>query len=139
MFKRLMLDNRREMKPIDLDSPDTDPALKEAMMKRMEEKYPDWTPPEQEHVEIAKRLNLEPRLNEDTQFLLNFNPLYAGTAAFNLALEPEEAGVGLANHHMSIFVTAHLYNALRQQKLIDIRWPTLDRIIALQKGPMFAD
>lgn len=49
----------------------------------------------------------------------------------------EEAGIALANHHMSIFATAHFYNAI--QELTEIRWPDIDRIIDLHSGAIFAN
>ncbi|KAK4949146.1 hypothetical protein LTR10_012519 [Elasticomyces elasticus] len=119
--------------------PDMDPAIKAAIEKQLKEKYPDWKPPEQKHVDNAKRLNIQHiRPHEDENFLTNYNPIYCGTAALLLALKTEEAGIALANHHMTIFATAHLYNALKQLHVIDIEWPALDRIIALQVGPIFA-
>ncbi|KAK5112845.1 hypothetical protein LTR85_011072 [Meristemomyces frigidus] len=39
--------------------------------------------------------------------------------AMELALKREEAGIALANSYLSIFGVAHLYNAVRQQKLLD--------------------
>ena len=50
----------------------------------------------------------------------------------------EEAGVALANHHLSIFATAHLYNALIRLGICDIRWPEMQQIIDLHVGPIFA-
>lgn len=47
--------------------------------------------------------------------------------------------MALSNHHLSIFATAHLYNALRQLKYIQIGWPELDRVMELHAGPLFAN
>jgi hypothetical protein len=58
MFKEMMLENNPETVGIDVDDPNVDPVLKQALEERLREKYPDWTPPEQKHVENAKRLNL---------------------------------------------------------------------------------
>ncbi|KAK5692860.1 hypothetical protein LTR97_010336 [Elasticomyces elasticus] len=138
-FKRSMVDGSSKSNGLALDSPDMDPAVKAAIEKQLKEKYPDWKPPEQKHVDNAKRLNIQHiRPHEDENFLTNYNPIYFGTAALLLALKTEEAGIALANHHMTIFATAHLYNALKQLHVIDIEWPALDRIIALQVGPIFA-
>lgn len=41
--------------------------------------------------------------------------------------------------HLSIFVTAHLYNALRQLNLVEIQSPEFERIIDLHKGAIFAN
>ena len=50
----------------------------------------------------------------------------------------EKAGINLANHHLSIFAMAHLYNICRQTKTIQGEWPELDRIIQLHIGQLFA-
>ncbi|KAF2498189.1 hypothetical protein BU16DRAFT_615270 [Lophium mytilinum] len=77
--------------------------------------------------------------NKDASFLLKANPLYAGTLLLDVAAMVEEAGVALANHHLSIFCVAHLYNALRRFGLLDVNWPDLERIIELHKGAIFAN
>ena len=41
------------------------------------------------------------------------------------------AGISLANHHMSLFAVAYLYNGLRQQQLIGFEWPLVERIMEL--------
>jgi hypothetical protein len=75
----------------------------------------------------------------NTNFLTKFNPFMNGALALDLVLKTEEAGVALANHHLSIFATAHLYNALRQLQVIDFQWPAIDRIIDIHIGPIFAN
>ncbi|KAI1144327.1 hypothetical protein F5Y05DRAFT_418364 [Hypoxylon sp. FL0543] len=72
-------------------------------------------------------------------FAVTHNPLYSGTAMLKLVLEHQEAGLALANHHLSIFVVAHLYNALRQLKMVEQEWPLMEHIIKLHKRALFAD
>jgi hypothetical protein len=92
-----------------------------------------------QYEENYKRLNPKPiRPNKDPNFATNRNPLYCGTIILNLAALTEEAGVALANHHLSIFATAHVYNALRQMGLTQMRWPDMDKIIENHIGPIFA-
>lgn len=71
-------------------------------------------------------------------FVLDHNPLYIGTVLLNLTVLTEKAGVSLANHQLSIFATAHLYNALRQSGLVREPWPEMERVIEKDIGPLFA-
>ncbi|KAF2801866.1 uncharacterized protein BDZ99DRAFT_528078 [Mytilinidion resinicola] len=60
--------------------------------------------------ENAKKINatkmIEP--NADSDFLLRANPLYAGTLLVDVGAMVEEAGVALANHHLSIFTQVEI-------------------------------
>lgn len=75
----------------------------------------------------------------DNDFLMTHNPLYSGSAMLKLLLDYHHLGLALANHHMSIFLAAHLYNALRQLKMLKTSWPVMDRIIELHKKAIFAN
>ena len=75
---------------------------------------------------------------EDPAFIYNSNPLYCGSLAFNIAIGMEIAGIRLANHHLTIFAVAHLYNALQQADVVRGKWPELDKIIQLHIGQLFA-
>lgn len=138
-YKRMMLDANPEQKSFSLEDPETPAEIKEELRKRMEAEGRDTSPPEPEHVENAKRMNIRMiRPNEDMNFAINYNPFLSGTIALDLMLKVEEAGIALANHHLSIFATAHLYNALRQHQLTDVHWPAMERIIDLHMVPLFA-
>lgn len=69
---------------------------------------------------------------------MNSNPLYCGTILLNLAAMTEEAGIALANHHLTILPVAHLYNTLRQLSLTQIRWSEMEKVIEIHTGPIFA-
>jgi hypothetical protein len=71
-------------------------------------------------------------------FIYAANPIFCGMRIFELALDMEHAGLALENHHQSIFVVAHLYNAMLQTGLLKIRWPEMDHIIQLHIGTFFA-
>ncbi|OTA85081.1 hypothetical protein M434DRAFT_16208 [Hypoxylon sp. CO27-5] len=60
-------------------------------------------------------------------FVITHNPLYSGTILLKLLLAHQEAGLVLANDHLSIFAVAHIYNALRQLKMIDQEWQLMER------------
>ena len=57
---------------------------------------------------------------------------------FNLILDTEKAGIAFANHHLTIYAMAHLYNILQQTRTAQGRWLELDRIIQLYIGQLFA-
>jgi hypothetical protein len=70
---------------------------------------------------------------------MNKNPLCCGTVLLSQIVSAETAGIALANLHQFIFAVAHLYNALHKMNLTKVAWSDLDRIIELQRGPLFAD
>lgn len=41
----------------------------------------------------------------------------------------EEASIGFANNHMTIFAPAHLYNAFCQMGLTRIHWDDMEEVI----------
>lgn len=92
-----------------------------------------------QHRETAKKLNIRPiEPNPELTYIFTRNPVYCGTLAFNVAVDMEEAGVALANHHLTIFTMSHLYNALQQTGLLKGRWPEMDSIIKLHIKALFA-
>lgn len=56
----------------------------------------------------------------------------------DIVLEIGKAGIALANHHLSVFATAHLYNALRHYKAIHFKWQILERIKDVHVRPIIA-
>lgn len=69
--------------------------------------------------------------------VLNSNPLYCGTALLNLRLAIEDVGLMLANHHVSIVLTAQLYNALKQKNLVQGVWPEMEVVIRDHMSAIF--
>ncbi|CAJ2500574.1 Uu.00g034270.m01.CDS01 [Anthostomella pinea] len=100
-----------------------------------------WTPATKEHEENAKRLGAHKTVkpHESPSFLVDENLLYGGTILLDIASMAEEAGVALANHHLSIFATAHLYNALFRLGLCQTRWPEIKRIMEKHVDAIFAN
>ena len=123
----------------DGDIDDLPPETRERVMSEMRARglHNDDVLPE--HKATAEKLDLKPiKPAKDPNFLYAQNPLYGGTLMFNLALDMEKAGITFANHHLTIFAMAHLYNLLQQTKVIKGNWPELDRIIQLHIGQLFA-
>ncbi|RYP59777.1 hypothetical protein DL769_008395 [Monosporascus sp. CRB-8-3] len=67
-------------------------------------------------------------------------------AAFERVNRNAEAAAGVSGGralpgepHLGIFAAAHIYNTLRQHKMLDPPWPIMDRIIELHKRAQFAD
>lgn len=50
----------------------------------------------------------------------------------------EEASRTFANHHMTLFATAHLYNALHHMGLTNIYWDSMEHVIDAHVRPLFA-
>lgn len=75
----------------------------------------------------------------DNDFAMIHNPLLSGSILLRLMLEYHELGLALANHHLSIFTVAHMYNGLRQLRMLDASWPVMGRIIELHKKAIFAN
>lgn len=141
-FKKMLMEaNKHNLGPgyaMDDAPPEIQEAIREHYRKRGRNSSFDG--PSEEHKANAKRLNLRPiGPAPEPDFAITHNPLLCGTLALQLALLTEDAGVALSNHHLSIFATAHLYNALRQLKYIQIGWPELDRVMELHAGPLFAN
>lgn len=118
-----------------------DPETRKYVNDQLRAKYPNFT--EDPGPEVASQIKaygpLKPiQPNKDSNFMHTHNPLLCGTLAFQLALNREQAGISLANHHVSIFVVAHLYNALRQLEVLEERWPDIEQIIDLHIKTLFA-
>lgn len=117
--------------------PDAQAALRERMIEQGMD--PDEEPTE-EHNLNAEKLELSPiEPSRQKDFLQTHNALHSGNLSLALTSKMEEAGIALANHHMSIFAMAHLYNAFQQLGATEIKWPGMDRIIDLHVNPLFAN
>lgn len=77
--------------------------------------------------------------SEDPEFQLKNNALFTGSTMIELIMCLEAAGLCIANTHMTIFTTAHLYNALRRMGVTDLHWPEMDRVIDVHKATIFAN
>ncbi|KAJ9614531.1 hypothetical protein H2200_002668 [Cladophialophora chaetospira] len=75
--------------------------------------------------------------SRDHELVWKGNPLACGTAILNLALATEQAGICLANYHLTIVWTAQLYAAMQQRKLLQGRWEELDKLIQVHISPLF--
>lgn len=139
VLKQRMIAENPEQAPLDINDPNMEPKMKEAIIAHKRTLFPDGHGMKPEHEENANRLNIKMmRPHEDNSFLEHSNPFSAGTVMLDLALRTEEAGTNLANHHMSSFAVAHLYNALRQHRLIELAWPAMERAMERQIDPIFA-
>lgn len=72
-------------------------------------------------------------------FLELHDPMFSGTVGLRIASEYERVGLSVTNHQFTIFLCAHLYNAVKQVKLLSHEWPAMERIIQLHKKAIFAD
>lgn len=86
-----------------------------------------------------KRTEEDVAPNPDPALYIKKNPLFCGTLMLCQTMSTEAAGVALANHHMSLFGVAHLYNAFQALKIIDIIWPDMERAISVHADAFFAN
>lgn len=123
--------------PLEDMPPEVQAAVRQHLISKGEDPDDGST---EEHKRNARNLNpklIRPSFQGD--FLQSHNAMFCGSYSLQLALKMEDAGIALANHHLSIFATAHLYNALHQMGITTIRWPDMDRIIDLHTGALFAN
>jgi hypothetical protein len=74
---------------------------------------------------------------EGPLYVFRANPLLCGTLQLNLMLTKEQAGIALANSHLSLLYTAYLYHALQQKELLPGIWPDLEKVINAHTGSIF--
>ncbi|KAF7186998.1 hypothetical protein HII31_11607 [Pseudocercospora fuligena] len=120
---------------------DMPPKMRAILRKRMIERGEDPDDgPTEEHERNAQKLNIKMiRANEQDDFYRTHNPLNCGTLSLELTTTFEAAGVALANHHLTVYAMAHLYNAFQQLAVTEIRWPTMEQVIDLQCNALFAN
>ncbi|CAH0045823.1 unnamed protein product [Clonostachys solani] len=63
--------------------------------------------------------------------ILIYSPVLAGLYLYRTRYEMWDAGIAIANAWGSISYTAHLYNALRHQNLVEGLWPDMDLTLSL--------
>ncbi|KAL8740380.1 MAG: hypothetical protein Q9184_008498, partial [Pyrenodesmia sp. 2 TL-2023] len=84
-------------------------------------------------LEQRKTLTKDNRiLNVRPHALLKSNPLLCGLFEFALKARFQELGIAFVNHWKSIVSVAHLYNALRQEKLLARPWKDMEIAIKFQ-------
>ncbi|KAL8772294.1 MAG: hypothetical protein Q9209_002506 [Squamulea sp. 1 TL-2023] len=66
--------------------------------------------------------------------LLRQYPLLCGLLTFALQSRFQDIGVAFANAWGSIMYTAHLYNAVRQEKLLQSSWKDMELVIMMQSS-----
>lgn len=120
---------------------DAPPEVVEAWRKDMIAHGKDpYEKPTEEVTRNSEKLNIRMiHPAEQKDFLPTHNALHCGSLSLKLMSLIEEAGVALANHHRSIFCTAHLYNALKQLEITEAVWPEMENIIDLHCKSIFAN
>ncbi|KAK7211735.1 hypothetical protein V2G26_018913 [Clonostachys chloroleuca] len=63
--------------------------------------------------------------------ILIYSPVLAGLYLYRTRYDMWDAGIAIANAWGSITYTAHLYNALRHQNLVQGLWPDMDLTLSL--------
>lgn len=75
--------------------------------------------------------------DEDESRVWVGNPLACGTMMHNIAIAYEQAGVCLANYHLSVLWVAYLYAAVKNKSGFEGQWPQLDQVIDAHLSSMF--
>lgn len=76
-------------------------------------------------------------LDQHQHVVLDLNPLFCGTVLLNFTLAVENAGVLVANHHLSVVFMAQLYNALQQKQLLNGEWQDIEDVIRSHLDSIF--
>lgn len=84
--------------------------------------------------EIKKRIRMP--LGEPFR-LQRWHPVFCGLWAYNFLARHQEVGVAFAGAWGSILYTYHLYNALRQEKLLQFRWKDMELFEMLHQDQIF--
>ncbi len=66
-------------------------------------------------------------------FLFQHHPLYCGLLSYSIKALAQEASIVFVNAWGSVLYTAHLYNALRQEKLLSNTWPDMDLVLLMHR------
>ncbi|KAI4174355.1 MAG: hypothetical protein LQ346_008245 [Caloplaca aetnensis] len=84
-------------------------------------------------LEQRKKISNDPRiLNAEPHALLRHNPLLCGLYEFALKARFQELSISFVNNWKSIVTVSHLYNALRQEKLLGRPWKDMEIAIMFQ-------
>lgn len=110
-----------------------------AWLKAQWDQEADGSPPPELMAAIDRMQLKFIHASPDDEFVRRNSPLYSGSLMLKLLLGYHSAGLSLSNHHLSIFVVAHLYNALRRLHLLEgLEWPVMERVMKLHKRALFA-
>ncbi|KAF3479709.1 uncharacterized protein GIQ15_06685 [Arthroderma uncinatum] len=108
------------------------PLSNDRVLKNIQQQIEMWV--KRDTVGEAKiRLNRPPG---EPFKLLSSHPLLCGLMAYSLKATFQEVSVIFANAWGSIMYTYHLYNALRQEKMLQNKWPDMDIVMGMQ-GDVF--
>lgn len=117
------------------------PELRKYLRKELAKsgQLPDDKPVSAEYEENARKLDKRPmKASKDVSLHMKSNPIHGGFLAFNLVTDFEAAGPTLRNWQKTIWLTTHLYNALRRTSLSNILWRETKDIIGLYMDELFA-
>ncbi|KAL8705806.1 MAG: hypothetical protein Q9201_001093 [Fulgogasparrea decipioides] len=108
------------------------PKENDALMRDLLE-YIDSAILQDTMTEISTKWRMDSGLPNAEPFrLLRRYPLYCGLSLFNLKVRFQELSIAFANAWPSVISTAHLYNAVRKERLLNTEWKDLELVIKLQ-------
>ncbi|KAI9715458.1 MAG: hypothetical protein M1812_005934 [Candelaria pacifica] len=71
---------------------------------------------------------------EESFLFLKYNPLYCGLLSFSLKALAQTETIDFVNSWHSISTCAHLYNALRQERLVSSAWTDMDLALLMHES-----
>ena len=83
-------------------------------------------------ISMCKRSGFKPPPAKPFLFLKH-HPLYCGLLSYYIKASVQEVSITFVNAWGSIFYCAHLYNALRQERLITKEWPDMDLALLMHR------
>ncbi|KAI9784493.1 MAG: hypothetical protein M1835_003574 [Candelina submexicana] len=83
-------------------------------------------------IKLTRRSGFQPPPTESFQ-LLKRHPLYCGLLSYSIKALVQEASITFVNAWGSVVYSAHLYNALRQEKLISGTWQDMDLALLMHR------
>jgi hypothetical protein len=98
------------------------------------ESYPDRAGSAKTREEYAQTQVIPPL---PVEFMRQNNPVRCGTQLLNVLVDYHKFGLQCANHSPQIFVTAHLYNAMRQLGYLQQTWPALESLVTMHIRAIF--
>lgn len=112
---------------------ETWPPSNDRVLKSILARIDDWV-----KTDPIQRARKRLRRPEGEPFkLMKQHPLLCGLWAYHLKALFHKVGVVFAGAWGSIMYCAHLYNAVRQEKLLHRRWKDIELIMKLQEGNIF--
>lgn len=104
------------------------------VLRQLSDTIADWV--ERDRVSTivdVKRVPLDPTSEEHipANYHLERDPLWCGLLLYNFRMAAHEGAIFAANFWTFTLTAAHLYNILRQTRILSYEWPDMERIFTM--------